>query len=232
MPIFQATGVGPPQVRNARTGNNALGKDDFLMLLTNQLRFQDPMNPLKGTEFATQLAQFASVEQLNNISSSLAESINANYVLTQAINNGLSAGFVGKEVRALSDTFRLRAPAERTRDIKLGYTLPSAATSVVVKIKDESGRVVRTLNVTGTAQGDNTFTWDGRTDPNIFPNDEAPAGTYTFVVEARDANNAMLNVSTFMYGTVSAVRFAAEGTKFVINGQEILLGNILEVLEG
>lgn len=231
MPVFGATGVGPPQVRNARTGN-VMDKDAFLMLLTNQLRFQDPMNPLKGTDFATQLAQFASVEQLNNISSSLTDSINANYVLTQAINNGLSAGFVGKEVRAASDTFNLRAPEERTRDIKLGYTLASAASSVVVKIKDESGRVVRTLHVTGTAKGDNTFTWDGRTDPNIFPNDEAPAGTYSFVVEAKDANNNALTASLFMYGTVSAVRFAADGTKFVINGREVLLGNILEVLEG
>jgi flagellar basal-body rod modification protein FlgD len=232
MPVFQTTGVGPPQLRNTRTGNSVLGKDDFLMLLTNQLRFQDPMNPLKGTEFAAQLAQFASVEQLNNISSSLTDSINANYVLTQAINNGLSAGFVGKEVRATGDTFNLQAPGERVREIKLGYTLSKAAASVTVKIKDESGRVVRTLQVDGTNKGDNTFTWDGRTDPNIFPNDEAPAGTYTFVVEAKDANNNTIDASRFIFGKVTAVRFTAEGTKFVINGQEILLGNILEVLEG
>lgn len=231
MPVLGTTGVGPPQVRNARTGN-VMDKDAFLMLLTNQLRFQDPMNPLKGTDFATQLAQFASVEQLNNISSSLTDSINANYVLTQAINNGLSAGFVGKQVRATSDTFNLGAPGEQTRSVRLGYTLPSAASSVVVKIKDESGRVVRTLQVNGTARGDNTFTWDGRTDPNIFPGDEAPAGTYTFTVEARDANNHAMNASLFMYGIVSAVRFTPDGTKFVINGREVLLGNILEVLEG
>ncbi len=232
MPVYQATGLGPPQLRNARTGNSVLGKDDFLMLLTNQLRFQDPMNPLKGTEFAAQLAQFASVEQLNNISSSLTDSINANYVLTQAINNGLSAGFVGKEVRATGDTFNLQAPGERVREVKLGYTLSKAAASVTVKIKDESGRVVRTLQVNGTNKGDNTFTWDGRTDPNIFPNDEAPAGTYTFVVEAKDANNNPIDASRFMFGKVTAVRFTPEGTKFVINGQEVLLGNILEVLEG
>ncbi|HXF99397.1 MAG TPA: FlgD immunoglobulin-like domain containing protein [Bacteroidota bacterium] len=231
MPVYQATGVGPPQVRNSRMGN-VMDKDAFLMLLTNQLRFQDPMNPMKGTDFATQLAQFASVEQLNNISNSLTDSINANYVLTQAINNGLSAGFVGKEVRATGDTFNLGEPGEHVRTIKLGYTLPSAASSVVVKIKDQSGRVVRTLHVNGTAKGDNTFTWDGRTDPNIFPNNEAPAGTYSFVVEARDASNNTLTASLFMYGVVSAVRFTADGTKFVINGREVLLGNILEVLGG
>jgi flagellar basal-body rod modification protein FlgD len=41
----------------------------FMQLLVAQLENQDPLNPADGTTFVTQLAQFASLEQLNTISS-------------------------------------------------------------------------------------------------------------------------------------------------------------------
>src|SRR5262245_54521755 len=37
--------------------------DSFLMLLTQQLKNQDPLKPMDATEFTTQLVQFTSVEQ-------------------------------------------------------------------------------------------------------------------------------------------------------------------------
>jgi flagellar basal-body rod modification protein FlgD len=227
MPIFQSSAVGPPQVGVPSTNKSIMGKDDFLKLLTKQLRYQDPLEPMKGAEFATQLAQFSSVEQLNNISTSLIESINANYMLTQAINNGLSAGFVGKQVRASGDTFRLIGAGD-DRQVKLGYELASAATTVKVVIKDDQGRIVRTLQGMGGNKGENTFTWDGKNDNG----EDLPDGSYTFSVEAKGANNSSIDASTYFYGKVSGVRFTAEGTKFVINGQEVLLSSILEVLEG
>jgi flagellar basal-body rod modification protein FlgD len=228
MPILQSTAVGPPQIGGANANKGVMGKDDFLKLLTNQLRYQDPMNPLKGAEFASQLAQFSSVEQLSNMNTLLTESINANFILTQAINNGLSAGFVGKEVRASGNSFTLGPPGDGLREVKLGYTLASAAQTVKVVIKDEQGRVVRTMSVTGTSKGDNTFTWDGTTDTG----EDVPAGKYTFSAEAKGTDGKAIDASAFLFGRVSAVRFTTEGTKFVINGQEILLGDILEILEG
>jgi flagellar basal-body rod modification protein FlgD len=228
MPIYQSTAVGPPQIGGSSAKKSSLGKDDFLKLLTNQLRFQDPTNPMKGNEFAAQLAQFSSVEQLSNISDALEASINANFILTQAINNGLSAGFVGKEVRAVGDTVKLGPPGDGLRSAKFGYTLGAAANTVEVKIRNERGDVVRTLRTTGTAKGDNSFTWDGTNDSGV----DVPEGKYTFTVDAKDVNNRTIEASKYMFGRVAAVRFTTEGTKFIINGQEILLGNILEVLEG
>jgi len=227
MPIYQAASVGPPQIV-APGSKGAMGKDAFLKLLTNQLRYQDPLNPMKGAEFASQLAQFSSVEQLSNISDALTNSIDANYILTQAINNGLSAGFVGKEVRSSGDTMKLGEVGDGLRSVKLGYTLASAGNSVTVKIKDAQGQVVRTLYNTGVNSGDNSFMWDGKNDAG----QDVPGGKYTFSVEAKTSENTPISASTFFYGRVSAVRFTAEGTKFVINGQEVLLSSILEILEG
>jgi flagellar basal-body rod modification protein FlgD len=42
-------------------------KNQFLQLLVAQLRGQNPLDPLDGTQFVTQLAQFSSVEELTNI---------------------------------------------------------------------------------------------------------------------------------------------------------------------
>lgn len=57
---------------NTRTAG-ALGKDAFLQLLVTQLQHQDPMKPQADGEFIAQLAQFSSLEQLTDISTSLDE---------------------------------------------------------------------------------------------------------------------------------------------------------------
>jgi flagellar hook assembly protein FlgD len=57
-------------------------------------------------------------------------------------------------------------------------------------------------------------------------------GKYTFKVEALDASKAALTALPFVYGTISAVRFTAEGTMFVVDGVEIPISQILELLNG
>ncbi len=58
------TGTNGAQTR--KTGD-ALGKDDFLNLLVTQLRYQDPLNPMEDKEFIAQMAQFTTLEQMQNL---------------------------------------------------------------------------------------------------------------------------------------------------------------------
>ena len=46
---------------------SALGKDEFLQLLVTQMQYQDPLNPTSDTEFIAQMAQFSSLEQMQNL---------------------------------------------------------------------------------------------------------------------------------------------------------------------
>ena len=57
-------------VQNGRKTSQSLGKDDFLKLLITQLSNQDPTSPMEDTEFIAQMAQFSSLEQMTNMSTS------------------------------------------------------------------------------------------------------------------------------------------------------------------
>lgn len=51
-------------VQEAAENNNQLKMEDFLQLLTSQITNQDPLEPMKDTEFISQMANIASLEQM------------------------------------------------------------------------------------------------------------------------------------------------------------------------
>lgn len=55
------------------TTSKPLGKDEFLKILITQLKYQNPLEPLKPDEFLAQLSQLTAVEQLTNIAKSVDE---------------------------------------------------------------------------------------------------------------------------------------------------------------
>lgn len=74
---------------------SALGKDQFLKLLITQLRHQDPINPVEDKEFIAQLAQFSSLEQMQNLNTNLGEMMLAQQKLTAL---GQATQMIGQDV--------------------------------------------------------------------------------------------------------------------------------------
>ena len=76
-----------------KTAQNAMGMDDFLRLLTTQIANQDPMEPMKDTEFIAQMASISSVEQMQQFATSFKDfSASHREIAAQA--------YLGKQVTA------------------------------------------------------------------------------------------------------------------------------------
>lgn len=67
----QSAGSASNTTTTTKKDNSELGKDDFLKLLVTQLRYQDPLNPMDDTQFISQMAQFSSLEQMQNMNTTL-----------------------------------------------------------------------------------------------------------------------------------------------------------------
>lgn len=68
---MELTGVNGASDTAPITGpaGGALGKDEFMKLLVTQMQNQDPMKPTDNTAMIAEMAQFSSLEQMQNLNS-------------------------------------------------------------------------------------------------------------------------------------------------------------------
>ncbi|MFN3613751.1 MAG: flagellar hook capping FlgD N-terminal domain-containing protein [Rubrimonas sp.] len=191
------------------TSNNATGRDateassqfnadfqTFLKLLTTQLQYQDPLQPLEATQFVTQLAQFSGVEQqiaTNKAMGVLIESIGAS-------GAGALGAWLGKEVRVASDVHYEGGPLDL-------YPMngPAAARSATVVIKSFDGSTVARIDF---PRGEDKVTWDGK----MTDGTQAPKATYSVEVQYETINGEKIVEEVETYALVTEARRAADGT--------------------
>jgi len=130
----------------AATPGGALGKNEFLKLLTVQMRYQDPMDPMDGKQMAADLAQFSGLEQLLNINEQLAAQQGQYESLVQTMNNSVAMNAIGRNVIIDSDKVLLAKDAKGNLD---GTILANITTSGVAKLTllDKSGKEVGTRSL-------------------------------------------------------------------------------------
>jgi flagellar basal-body rod modification protein FlgD len=195
-----------------------LNRDDFLRLLTVQLRNQDPLNPISNTDFIAQTAQFSALEQLQNVNrtlGTLAEKIGTPAPAT-------AAALLGRVVTANGSAFTLEAGQEGS----LRYTLPAAAGAVAVRIQDADGALVRTLLFGAQDRGAHQVHFDGRDDQG----QRLPAGTYTYQVTALDSAGRALRGSYTSVGPVTGIGLDRGQLVLQLKAERVPLSAVLEVL--
>lgn len=144
---------------NAATEEQDLGKDAFLQLMIAQLQNQDPLSPAKNEDFIAQLAQFSSVEGIQNINSSI-EELATDFRSSQALQ---ASSLVGRQVQVSADTATLSAdgPVRGTID------LATSSANIKLYIEGPDGQVVRTQDIGTQERGAIDFTWDGTNESGL-----------------------------------------------------------------
>ena len=197
-----------------------LGQQEFLQLLVAQLQNQDPVNPMDGAQFASQLAQFNSVEQLIGVNQGLNNLGISQDLMGASLTNSMAASLTGKEVRALSNQISLSSQ----ENTEINYKLNNSATDVEIIIRTKSGAEVRRQNLSSIPSGDHTWNWDGL-DNNGKRMGE---GEYTIEVIAKNGDNKV-GALTFLEGFANRVRYTSKGVFLLVNGIDIAIGDVEEV---
>lgn len=200
--VGSTTSTTSTQASTAASSKVSLGSDfnTFLTMLTTQLKNQDPLSPMDSTQFTSQLVQYSSVEQQINANSNLEKLIS----LQQSASTAQGINYLGQTVEVSGTTLPLQdGSASYT------YTLPKAAASTTIQIKDSDGKVVKT--VTGdTTAGAHSMTWDGKDSDDTQLSD----GKYSINVIATAADGSTLTTTTTTFGKVTkVVNDATNGTQ-------------------
>jgi flagellar basal-body rod modification protein FlgD len=201
----------------AAGGTSEANQDMFFKLLITQLQNQDPLNPMDGTEFTAQLAQFSQLEKLDTMNSSL----DYLQLYLASLNNAQTVDFIGKEITARGNAVELTDDSSAD----LNYSIAEDAHSVTIDIYDKDMQLVTSLALGSQNAGDQTEVWDGKDGNGVH----VGAGVYTFKVEATDADGGVLQSSTYLSGVVTSVTFEDGITYLLVGGRRVAVGDIIKV---
>lgn len=190
-----------------------LSQADFLSLLIQQMRNQDPTQPMDSSQMVSQLAQINQVSATQNLQTSfdaLAQSMQGNQLLQ-------ASSMVGRDVTVPSAVGRLQGGS-----LDGAVNVPDGGGRTLVQIVDKAGDVVRTIDLGTQTPGLADFHWDGTGDDG----QPLPPGTYGLA--AQTGNTA---VATYVTGTVAGVGMTgADGAYLDVNGfGGVLLSQVARV---
>ncbi len=198
-----------------------LGKDDFLKIMITQMRNQDPTNPFKAEQMATEMAQFTSVEQLQNVNQNLAKLTQAGQPLERMAMTNL----IGKQV--LID--RERFPHQERQNESLAFSLPQDAKEMKIAIISDAGETILEKDLGPQKKGEGSFTWDGLKG-NTLP---AKSGNYMLRIEARNENGQAIQTNSQAQARVIGVSFEGNEPYFLVGDakhqEKVTMKNIVRI---
>ena len=202
------------------TGKQDLKQEDFLSLLTKQLSQQDPFKPVGNDQMIAQMASFATVDGIGKMNTQF-ESLNSSLTSNQALQ---ASSLVGRDVLIKSADGMKKDGGDMAAMVKL----PTSVDNLFVRVENEAGQLVRTLDLGPKASGDNRIVWDGKDDKG----NPLPAGKFKFKAAGLvEGKSKEFEVST--YANVNSVLLGKGNGNVLLNlaGFEspVRLAEVLEV---
>jgi len=213
-----ATYGQPIQATDARAPGH-LGKEEFLQLLVAQLRHQDPLNPSNPEEFAAQLAQFSSLEQLINVNENIQAQTETNTLMATALNNTAAVGVLGKSVLVIGDTVDVTGAAGES--VTVGVAGQGGVATL--DIYDANGEKVGSRQV-GPVDGGRQEIELGSATDGLAP------GRYRYELHVNDLSGEPVQVQTFTRTRVDGLRYGPQGPVLFSGDLEIPLADVVEII--
>jgi flagellar basal-body rod modification protein FlgD len=197
------------------TGRTGIGRNEFLKLLVTQLRNQDPLSPLQPHEFAAQLAQFSSVEQLTQLNEAMGQQLQDGQLSLMMSKTAFSAALIGRGVVAAGHQVVVPATGRGHIRVEVGGTGGHA----VLTLRDAAGRDVATRDLGSLPPGRQTLELPG----------DLPAGTYSYELKVTGSKDAAVPVQTYTTGIVDGVSFRDGAIVLKIGAIEIMVDDLVEI---
>ena len=174
--------------------------DQFLTLLTTQLQYQDPLDPMDSSEFTSQLVSFTQVEQ------TIATNKNLETLINQTQNAAMSnaVGYLGTEVTIETDRAGLR-----DGEAKWEYGLESNAEEVTLTVTNSSGEVLYE-GVGENKAGLHDFIWAAPSG--------TPDGIYQLTLSAKTADGSDVQAAIYSKGEVETIEVLNGEVHLSVNG--------------
>lgn len=192
---------------NAVAKNGATGAEGlstmFLDLLVAQISHQNPLDPMDGTQYVSQLAEFANVESLQSLRIDSGKNLEL-----QASQQALQAtALIGQQVDVVADTILLEQAAEVKGAVNLGVE----AQSVTVRLYNAQGQLMQQQELPFTGIGTLRFAFE-----------QQDAGGYYVQADA-NINGKPQPLTTLLSGEVERVSVGSNKDDIIlqVNG----LGN-------
>ena len=187
------------------SGASTLGQNDFLKLMTAQMKNQDPFSPVDNTQMVAQMAQFSSLAGISEMSSTL-KSISDKLGGTTTAD---AVSYIGKTVLTAGNTAYPRSSGGISGAVEVG----AAASDVRVTIADSNGAVLKTMSLGKQAKGTTSFDWDGTT----ASGEAAGPGPYTVSVSAQN-NGTTVGATALVWAPVESVSTASGAATLTLPG--------------
>jgi flagellar basal-body rod modification protein FlgD len=210
----------PATSTSAGQPGGALGKNEFLKLLVAQLQHQDPMNPMAGDQMASQLAQFSSLEQLQQINSTLTGQQSAAGSLLGAVQAGAAINTIGHTVIATGNQVQIGG-VDGTTSVTASFA--GAADSATLHIFNANGLEVGSRSLGSVAGGKQT----------IDLGDAAKGlktGAYTYTIDAKDSAGAAMAVQTYTTGKVDGISSGQNGIVLNVGAFTVPYSNVIQII--
>lgn len=183
-------------------------EDRFLTLLVEQMKNQDPLNPMENAQVTSQMAQLSTVTGIDKLNETMASMIGN----MQASQSYQAASMIGHNVLAPGSTL-----ANTESGSIFGYEADTDANSVVIEIKDSDGDVIKTINQSNVEAGINAVQWDGVMDDG----EQAAAGNYEFSVTGKIGEEDV-TINPLTFATVASVSTDTSGVKLNLSNQDTI----------